>query len=251
MRQKSCTAWIFVLFIPKQMKFRNYLLAPFILLLVFPVCFAQTKPLAELVETIGDEGCDNFLGLVDYFLAKNRDDPTSVGYAVIHPGPSTFARGARIERLIRAQIFNRKADPARLHIVRSNPKDAASVDLWLVPAGAETPSFPESKWTLPPVNLKKPFIFSSIFIDTDCPIFIPEDYAKLINENKNIRGHIVVINFEKTQARKEARGWSKILTRDNAVPRNKLRVFYAHNKNPANQVTEFWIVPTKHGRRKQ
>ena len=84
----------------------------------------------------------------------------------------------------------------------------------------------------------------SIWNDDACPLFIPENYAKIIKENPNVRGHIVIFNPAKKESRREIEEWVKLLTEEYKVPRNRLKIFFGKN-NAIPDLVEFWIVPRK------
>ena len=207
------------------------------------VCFGQEKSEANLVDRFGDLSCEDILSRIDYFMYLLSEDPKAQGYVVIYPEKDSIKRALRFERLINGSIYSRRFDKSRIILIRNKEDDAAMVELWKVPFGAEKPFFVEEKWVDVPIEKRKPFIFGSVFVDEVCPTFIPENYANLIKENPNLRGHIVVFNKSKKEAQIEMKEWLKIFTEEYKVPRNRLKIFFGRNEGMPD--VEFWIVPRK------
>jgi hypothetical protein len=227
------------------MKVRTFYFAFVWSLLGLQICFGQAKPQAQLIDQLGDEACAISLIRIDNFLQTLHENPSSVGYAVIHPGPATFERGVRIERMLKAKFYDRKFDPARVHMIRSDNRPSSSVEFWVVPPGASPPAFVAAEWNVAALDLKRPFVFGGYSDDSDCWLFVPEDYARLIKENKDLRGHIVFLNYNRKYGAEEANRWIKILTADYGIPRRKLRLFFAAENKPSLASVEFWVVPPR------
>ncbi|MDQ3798299.1 MAG: hypothetical protein M3384_02515, partial [Acidobacteriota bacterium] len=139
------------------------------------------------------------------------------------------------------QISN--LDEKRFLVVRGAEKDELEIEFWEVPRGAEKPFSILEIWLEEPWDLSKAFIFDFEEDDYAYPSFAPRRFAKLLNENPNLRAHIVIFNKSGKAAREEMRRWLKMFTEDYKLPRNRLKFFFA--KNNGRPDVEFWIVPKK------
>ncbi|HEX9961724.1 MAG TPA: hypothetical protein VGB00_12365 [Pyrinomonadaceae bacterium] len=226
------------------MKFVKALLILLILLVSSQFCSGQEKSEAILFDRFaGDLPCGDIMGRTDNFLYELlKNDPKSQGYVIIYPEKNSLKTGLRLERIISGNIYVRRFNKSRITIIRSKKQDASSMaEFWKVPFGAAKPSFVEEKWSETPIT--KSFIFRSIWGDDACPTFIPENYANLIKDNLYLRGHIVIFNKSKKDARKEMKQWLELFAKEYKVPRNRLKFFFS--KNGGMPDVEFWIVLTK------
>jgi hypothetical protein len=214
-----------------------------ILLAALSICFGQEKPQAVLFDSFGEVTCEDVLGRSDSLMYALMNDPTLQGYAVIHPGKSSPKKAFFFEKIIKGGIHMRRFDKSRINIIRSNEAaDETYVEFWTVPPGAEK-TFVAGNWAEAPLNFTKPFVFTRIWVDDSCPLFIPEEYAELIRENRNLRGYIVIFDDFKKQARATMREWRKIFIETHRIPRHRLRFFFARSRLTTD--VEFWIVPQK------
>jgi hypothetical protein len=216
-----------------------------VLLASLEFCFGQEKSQTLLVDRFGNSACGEIMGRTDVLLYELVKDPKSEGFVIISPEKNSIKEALRFERIINASIYSRRFDKSRITIIRNKEENYGEtmVEFWKVPLGGEKPSFVEDKWANSAINLTKPFIFGRIWNDDACPLFIPENYANLIKENLNVRGHIVIFNHSKKEARRAMEEWLKLLTAEYKVPRNRLKIFFRKN-NDIPEV-EFWVVPQK------
>jgi hypothetical protein len=216
-----------------------------ILLTSLQLCFGQEKSEALLFDRFGNYACGDIMARADALFAELMRDPQSHAYVVISPRKNSIKEALRLERIINASIYLRRVDKSQITLIRNkeNNFEEAIVEFWKVPFDAEKPSFVEERWAETTIALTKPFIFGSIWNDDSCPLFIPENYAKLIKENPNLRGHIVIFNPSKKESRNEMKQWLNLLTEEYKVPRNRLKIFFASRRKNGIPDVEFWIVP--------
>lgn len=217
-----------------------------ILLTSIAVCFGQEKSEALLIDKFGNLTCGDIMARTDILLHELFEDPNSQGYVIIYPEKNSAKKALRLERIINASIYMRRFDKNRIIVIRSkeNNYKEATVEFWKVPFDAEKPFFVEEEWVDSATALTKPFIFGSIWNDDACPLFIAEKYANLIKDKPNLRGHIVVFNPSKKEARNDMKEWLKLFTEEYKVPRDRLKIFFGKN-NDIPDLVEFWIVPQK------
>jgi hypothetical protein len=213
------------------------------------LCTAQEKPpQAYLFDRFGFVPYGERLARIDNFVSYLSRNPNSIGYIVIYPEKSSVKENFGREKRIKENIINRfyqlnGIDEKRFLIVRGAEKTELEIELWEVPRGAEKPFSILEIWLEEPQDLSKAFIFGSEEDDYAYPDFAPRRFAKLLNENPNLRAHIVIFNKSGKEAREEMRRWLKMLTEDYNLPRRRLKFFFA--KNNGNPDVEFWIVPKK------
>lgn len=227
------------------MKLVKGFLTLLILLVSLEVCFGQEKSEALLIDKFGNLACGDIMARTDILLHELLKDPNSQGYVVLYPEKNSVKEALRLEKIINGGIYMRRFDKNRITVVRSkeNNYKEATVEFWKVPFNAEKPSFVEEKWADSAIAITKPFIFGSIWNDDACPLFMPENYAKLIKDNPHLRGHIVIFNKSKKEAHNEMEEWLKLLTEEYKVPQNRLKIFFGKNNGIPD--VEFWIVPRK------
>lgn len=204
---------------------------------------AQEKPKAILIDSFGNLNCEDVLARTESFMYQLYQEPNSIGYAVIRPSKISSSRASVLERIIKNNIRFRRFDKSRIVIVRSESvAEDLLIEFWKVPLGGEKPPFVEAKWTeIYGANWSKPFVYGSVWFDSECPTFVPEDYAAILKQNSFLRGHVVIFNDSKREARASMRNIQKLLIETLQIPQNRLRFFFAKRKPTAN--VEFWIVP--------
>jgi hypothetical protein len=226
----------------------------FFILTVFPVCAqlcpAQTEkpPKAVLVDKFLEQPFGSTIARIDNFVVHLSYNPNSDGYVVIYPEKNSIKQSFRREKRYKEIIINRfyqvsGLDEKRFLIVRGEEKEEMEIELWEVPTGAEKPFSVLEIWQEKPRNLSKAFIFGSEDIEEAYPDFAPRRFAKLLNENPNLRAHIVIFNKSKKEQRAEMQNWLKLFTEDYKLPSRRLKFFFA--KNNGRPDVEFWIVPQK------
>jgi hypothetical protein len=229
------------------MKLIKIFLILVILLSCFQTCVGQEKAKANLIDRFSNISLGDLWSRIDGFVYLLSQNPGSNGYVVIYPGKDSIKQDFRLEKRFKKLIINRfyqlkHFDENRVAIVRSQEKDELEIELWEVEPKAEKPFSIVDMWAEKPVNLTKPFVFGTAY-DEAYPSFAPGLYAKLLKENENLRGHIVIFNTSKKEARSIKEEWLKLFTEEYKVPRNRLKIFYGKNKGIPD--VEFWVVPRK------
>lgn len=231
------------------MKLRRFLFAFLLSLAAFQFCFSQVKPKAVLFDKFNQVVLGELLARIDGFLQELEQKPDLQGYVVIYPEKNPVTQDFKYYKRYANQINNRiyqqsAVDESRIFIVRSKEKDTVEVELWKVPADAEKPFSIEDKFSPPLPDITKAFVFDAIYLEESYPTFAPKLYANLINNNQNLRGHIVAHGYSKKYALKQAEEWAKLLTDNYKIPHNCLKVFSKKTKSN-NYYVEFWLVPQK------
>lgn len=222
-----------------------------VLLVCAQICVAQTEkpPQAVRFDTFLEHSFGSTIARIDNFVVHLLYNPNSVGYVVIYPEKNSIKQDFRREKRQKDIIINRfyqvsgGLDEKRFQIVRGVEKDEMEIELWRVPAGAEKPFSVLETWREETPDLSKAFIFGSEDIEEAYPAFAPRRFAKILNENPQLRAHIVIFNKTKKEARAEMQLWLKRFTEDYKLPRRRLKFFFA--KNNGRPDVEFWIVPKK------
>jgi hypothetical protein len=98
----------------------------------------QARPTANLIDEYGKLSNDDVKARIDGFYTQLNNDPTAHGYIIVYGTPAQI-KAARAQ--INKAIAFRKYDPSRVTIVEGPPMgDEVHVKLYLVPAGADTPT---------------------------------------------------------------------------------------------------------------
>jgi hypothetical protein len=185
---------------------------------------------------------------IDNFVVHLAYNPNSDGYVVIYPEKNSlkpdFRRGKRLKEIIINRFYQVSGfDEKRFQIVRGEERNELKIELWEVPRGAQKPFSILEILPEKPRDLSKAFIFGSEDIEEAYANFAPRRFAKILSENPNLRGHIVIFNKSKKESRLEMQCWLSLFSEDYKLPRSRLKFFFA--KNNGRPDAEFWIVPKK------
>ncbi|HEX9963053.1 MAG TPA: hypothetical protein VGB00_19120, partial [Pyrinomonadaceae bacterium] len=152
------------------MKSQKIILALLILLASFQICFSQDKINLKPFDSFGELNCDDLLGRIDNFFYAIQNNPNAIGYAIIQ-GKQDKTKFFRHEWWIYNNVESRRFDDSRLVVVRAEgDSEEIFTQFWLVPPGAEKPSYVEIKPDFTLSENKKPYIFNSTNDeDGSCP----------------------------------------------------------------------------------
>jgi hypothetical protein len=152
---------------------------------------AQDKHEAFLFDEIGPIGCDERMTRYERFNYELLKNPGATGYFLIYPIEGvSLGPLYGIEHVIRAWMIFFKVDTSRFVIVRAKPQKAYKTELWIVPAGAPKPDFPEAIWKY---YLSRPEnFFDSRYQSEVCPEDAEGMFAVILKENPTLRGHISI-----------------------------------------------------------
>ena len=114
-------------------------LTTFLLLALGASANSQQLQTSILVDELESSGCEDLAGRLDAFLNDLRNNPTSVGYAVISANPDVAPRLGWTERFIDGYSRHRGFEESRLIVVRGDLTAPVQIQLWRVPLGAELP----------------------------------------------------------------------------------------------------------------
>ena len=99
----------------------------------------QPKP--KLFDEIGDVRFNDEKARLDNFAIQLQNEPGSVGYILVYPGRRSRPGDAqrRADRAKDYLVSTRGLSPTRLATLVGGQRDALTIQLWVVPAGAEPP----------------------------------------------------------------------------------------------------------------
>lgn len=218
----------------------------------------RSKPQARLFETVENPNCDYHMMILDGFFRELQNDPSATGYILTYGSPRSVSR---MERQMRSYLNMRKFDPTRVVFISGGLKGNLTVEHWIVPAGADSPTvkgddLPEKDTADTPkesasdtgtetdaIDKTKPYIFSSEFYDgytcygEENEIDL-EGYAQILKENPKSRGNIVISLMTKQEFREKEKEILDFLT-SKGINRKRLRTF--HQKSFGG--VELWFLP--------
>ena len=227
------------------MKLQNFFLI-FAVLFSFQICFGQEKSKAELYLDMGYNPCDTTKGFIDGLYAELGYDSKLKALIVIYGEQNDPLRNYKYESLMKDIIANfRKYDIGRVSFVRAKSEKNLRVQFWLIPSEAEKPTFSEENWDYILPVATKPFTFyqdnwRAEWCETT---FDAELYSKLLLNNPNLRGNIVIREKSVAEFRQIRKKLSDELTKNYRVPLNRLKFSYA--KSNKTKLVEYWLVPVK------
>jgi hypothetical protein len=106
-------------------------------------CTAQipARPRPRTFDEIGDVPFDDEKARLDIFAVQLQNEPDARGYVVVYPG-SKSRPGAAQRRADRAKDYltnSRGLEPSRIVTLVGPPREGLTIQLWVVPAGADPP----------------------------------------------------------------------------------------------------------------
>ena len=116
-----------------------------IILIVFVVASVEAAPISKFDE-FGDINCEDEMARLDNFAIQLQNTPSAQGYIIFYGGrrfrgrlPRVGEAGARAGRL-KPYLVNRRGIPAKqVVVINGGYQESFTVELWIVPAGAEPP----------------------------------------------------------------------------------------------------------------
>jgi hypothetical protein len=227
----------------KFVKSQKIILALLILLAFFQICFSQDKTKLEAFDSFGELGCDDLLGRIDNFFYAIQNNPGATGYAVIQGKPDK-TEFFRHEWWIYNNVESRGFDDSRLVIVRAEgASEEIFTEFWVVPPGAEKPSYVEIKPDFTISENEKPYVFNSTNDeDGPCPDGLQlKLYSNYLTANPAFRGHVVIFTKSQAEFQKEKSDIAAKLANKYKVSPNQLRFFFVRKTDYS--YVELWLVP--------
>lgn len=227
------------------MKLQNFLLV-FVVLFSFQICFGQEKPKAELYLDMGYNSCDTTKGFIDGLYTQLGNDSNLKALIIIYGEQNNPLRNYNYESLIKDIIANfRKYDISRVSFAHAKSEKNLRIQFWLIPLEAEKPVYSEENWDyiLPEINKSFTFYQDNWRAEWCETTFDAELYSKLLLNNSNLRGNIVIREKSVAEFRKIRRKLSNELRKKYQVPLNRLNFSYA--KSNKIKLVEYWLAPIK------
>lgn len=221
---------------------QTYLLATIFLILLSLVSMhpAQEKPKAVKVDEFGKATCDDLLSRISNFQIQLSNNPNVAGLAVLQFDSTSINKARWYQGLIRSSFLNH-FDITRLKIIQDPNAKEIGGSFWLVPPGAEEPSYQGTVWPDDTLDLSKPFLYGSSSDEDVCNTFTPKQYADLIKSSPDIRGRIIIYPMFRRHQKEIADEWSKTFVEKYNLPRNRFKIFFRKRSDPS--YVEFWVVP--------
>ncbi len=181
-------------------------------------CFGQSRLKAELYDHFGELPCGHRLNRIDTFIQDLNAEPGSTGLILIYSNERSLDKARQYKHDIDGTIYSRGFDKDRIAVETVKREGVIGVDVWKIPAGVKEPVITEEKWPDAAPDLTRPFVFGSEFPELYCTVFMLPDYARLLIENPDLRGHIVIYNNLKKMGAKKLKNGLK----------NSLRITKSH-----------------------
>lgn len=227
------------------MKLQKFFLV-FAVLFSFQICFGQEKSKAELYLDMGYNSCDTTKGFINDLYVELGNNPNLKALIVIYGEQNNPLKSYKYESLMKDIIANfLKYDPDLVSFAHAKSEKNLRVEFWLIPSEAEKPTFSEENWDYILPVTTKPFTFyqdnwRAEWCETT---FDAELYSKLLLNNQNLHGNIIIREKSVTEFRKIQKKLSDELNKNYQVPLNRLKFSYA--KSNKTKLVEYWLVPQK------
>lgn len=218
-----------------------------LLISAFQFCFGQEQPKAVLVDTFHKLACEDLRIHTSFFLTELSKESNSKGYAVIYEGKDGQNPSSWFEQALIGSIYVHRFKRELLQVVYGEKREHFEVEFWKVPVDAEKPKYlTESPfYKISNLTLTKPFVFG---VDAEdemvCPTFSRQIFADVLKANTNLKGRIVIFNLPKSQKKEIVENFSKLLSKDNKIPRNQYDFFFTKDRRGWYFI-EFWLLPKR------
>lgn len=221
------------------------LLTLFLFVFTFQISFGQEKPTARKIDEFGKLNCEDFWARIDSFHNELLSQPTSIGYAVINRN-SQNKDDVKLGLLRRNQTFGlleKRLGNNRFRVVKKDSEDF-SIELWVVPLGAEIPFEFDENWKTDFPQFLKPKVYTRTWENGDiCPNVSLISFAEMLLNDKNLSGNIVVFTQTKKQFNQSKKEVLDNFAKNYNIPANRFRTFFI-NDQPFEGI-EYWLVPKK------
>lgn len=212
------------------------------------IAFAQDTPKAVLLDEFGSLTCEDLLGRTDALAAELSKGSGTTAAILIRPSGS-LPDAAAVRRLLISSTLQLRGVPQhQFTIFKGSPSRHGQIETqyWKLPLGA-APSFNDATlWADEQPDLSRPFMVGYEDEIGICPTFVPKNFARLILDNPESRGHIVVRSgVDRAYVNRffVANQWIKELVEKQAIPRKRLKLFFAKGNDLT--AVEFWFVPAR------
>lgn len=241
---------------------RIYFIA--ILLLAFGVGSNSQKPqqAPTLIDSFGKPGCELLLSRLDYLASEASKTPNSVGFVVLYPGKNIFENVSYERAIINNSAFRRFPD-GLIRLIRATRKDKLEFELWRSSAD-NPPAFRDIPFDYRLSNISR----RTLFVEDSVEVFRLEgklEYgseggcvnefnldvlSKVLLENPELSGEIIIFNRRSRDARKLSRLIHDAGISENKISKKRLRIIYGGSgkaKEWSSNISsiEVWLLPTK------
>ena len=210
---------------------------------------AAQKPTAKVVVEFSEESCDDQTYYLSTFATALGETPGSKGIAVFYPKKGQPQAALDFENRFRVTVKFMRFPGDLATIIRAKPQSSTKVEYWVVPAGADPPKIETAKPDEIFESVSAPFMYNTEFGGEMCPPAPPEQIADIMNANPQVYLRLVIRGKSERYRRTKMNKWLQILVDQQAVPRNRIRVFLTHKLEEyyPYQDVEFWFVPSSRG----
>lgn len=206
--------------------------------------FGQAEP--RKFDEFGKIPCEDLLARADNFAIEMSANPQATAVVVVSSGSKSAAAVAnQVWQYLTAQLDRSGIALDRVQFYRDPREKEPTGTLWVVPAGARFPSEEFDAWSDGKVfDFSKPFEYGRADELDICSSFSPSPFAKILRENPEVVGKVIVRAERRTSALQTGTYWIDVF-RNRGIPRSRLRLIIGKRSAPMMSYTEFWIVPAK------
>ncbi|HRH43328.1 MAG TPA: hypothetical protein PKY82_16970 [Pyrinomonadaceae bacterium] len=221
------------------------ILTSLLLIFAFQFCFGQEKPVARQINETGRINC--CWGDFQQLLLE-IENTKSKGYVIIFGEKENKLKNYLYEQSIRS-LYSYRDNPT-IVILHGRSESEIRTQFWVVPNGAEIPTFEEEQWdyTLAinkPLKIYDWFDYGEGGGDGVCDMLYQEIYtSRFLLANPELNANLVI--YAKT-AKKFKSIKSKLIKQfeeDFKITKNRLSFFHILGENPVGN-GEIWLVPKR------
>lgn len=197
--------------------------------------------------TAGDN-CEEGFARLDSFFNELNNNPNNQGVIVVYGDLRDAQARARRELQLRNHFGFRNFPPDRVTFVQGADKENGTLQFWLVPPGANTPTVEKGSETIPK-SPTEPYLYAANYIDgvAGCSghFYDVDAYAKELKSLAGSRGRIVIHRSSRAKYDRELNLILRKL-RSNGIPKTRITAVYKFVRpNRMLEANELWVIPAK------
>lgn len=227
------------------MKLRTFIFVILLSLLGLQFALGQEKPKAELINETGKIHCchPEFQQLL-----QEVENKYAKGYIIIYGEKVNKLKNYLYEQSIRS-LYSYRNNP-NIVILRGKSEDEIRTQFWVVPNGAEIPTFEVEQWDYKlkidkPLKIYDWFHYDEGGGDGVCDMLYQEIYtSRFLLANPELNANLVIYAKTPSKFKNLKSKLIKHFEQDFKITKNRLSFFHIPVENPSGN-GEIWLVPKR------
>lgn len=237
------------------MNLHHYIFTILLILLGLQFVVGQEQPKAILMDEVSKTCSEDLMSRYANLVMALKQSQDSKGIVIFYGDETLEGRNLSYLQWLKAHPKFLRLEESKILVLRGANQPKEKTQFWFVPNGADFPK-PATEFTLPQFITKSRFdlgdgyinpftkTIESSYYDLGCK-FSPnaKEFAKILLQNKNLQGLIIVDNQSRNTVFKVANIIVHQLTKTYKVPRNRFRVTFRHKSEFGE--AQLWLIPKR------